>query len=433
MSSSSVKSSNTGSQKSPLAQGKTITSSRDAFMYLGIIIIFVISIVQISVGTNIGIVINDINRSSEVLSYTIILIGGLFLLLISFAALFRTRLPYKISIGWYSLISLVELLLMMFMAPKGTVDESDLQTANYIGLVGLILIFYAIRPNYGPEANKRIYQAVAGILAFVISIFMIILGLYLHNGFNIADYAGRGTYPTIFDKNAFVNIYLSESGVTGGLALEEYNALLQSGTFMIIGALIIMGASLIRNRIGLIISGILFLVGAGFFIGGVISFGYYWNQIDIIFSTFPEYRTQLKIIDKDPGISSVGGVLFILQLIATTLMFYASFAAKPIDAWRSKRDQSIAAAEVATREGRLPQAVKYLEVAAMYSSKIDEEDRAIELLTRVKQIKDKEIKMRKAVAAEKAKKDYEKAKKAEMRSDMRAKAKEEPSKPKKID
>ncbi len=67
------------------------------------------------------------------------------------------------------------------------------------------------------------------------------------------------------------------------------------------------------------------------------------------------------------------------------------------------------------RDGSLQTAVKYLEQAAMWSSKIDEEDKSIELLTRVKQIKDKAIKMRKQEAAEKAKKQYDKQQKAEVK------------------
>ena len=46
-----------------------------------------------------------------------------------------------------------------------------------------------------------------------------------------------------------------------------------------------------------------------------------------------------------------------------------SMAAKPIEKWRSTRDKCIAAAEVATRNGSLQTAVKYLEQAAMWSSK----------------------------------------------------------------
>jgi hypothetical protein len=97
-------------------------------------------------------------------------------------------------------------------------------------------------------------------------------------------------------------------------------------------------------------------------------------------------------------------------------MAYAGLVAKPTEQWRFKRDRFIAAAEVATRDGNLITAIKYLEAAAMWSSKIDEEDKSIELLTRVKQIKDKAIKLKKQEAAEKAKKNYEKQQKLEMKA-----------------
>ena len=122
-----------------------------------------------------------------------------------------------------------------------------------------------------------------------------------------------------------------------------------------------------------------------------------------------EFESILKL--SDPGVTVFGTILVLFYCISLMMLIYASFASKPIQQWRRKRDASIAAAEVFFREGKLPNAIKYLERAAQLSSKIDEEDKAVELLTRIKQIRDKAIKMRKAVAAEKAKKQYAKQKK----------------------
>ena len=99
-------------------------------------------------------------------------------LLLSIFALFRERIKYKIRIPVYTTIVMTIFIFGMFLAPRGTIAESDLQMYNEVGLSGVLLILYAIRPNYGPEANKRIYQAVAGILCFVVGVLMLCVGVF---------------------------------------------------------------------------------------------------------------------------------------------------------------------------------------------------------------------------------------------------------------
>ena len=334
-------------------------------------------------------------------------------------ALFRERIKIKLNVGWYSILVMVDMIVLLFIAPPRTAAEEAIQTWNIIGIFGVLLIFVALRPNFGPEANKRIYQAAAGIFAFIIGILMLILGLYVKYLFNIANYAGRGTFPGDFKQTYII-------GLTGGDALETYDNLIGTSNILIICAIIIIITSVIRNKIGLFTASILILASTIGYLVGLTMFRFYWVELDNHFQEYDnEYWTQLQIVKNDPGIFPLGMVLVILQGIAFALMLYATFSAKPIEEWRRKRDQSIAAAEVATREGRLPQAVKYLEAAAMWSSKIDEEDKSIELLTRVKQIKDKAIKMRKAKAAQKAKKDYDHQNKSAKRKKVEKKKKPE--------
>jgi hypothetical protein len=90
--------------------------------------------------------------------------------------------------------------------------------------------------------------------------------------------------------------------------------------------------------------------------------------------------------------------------VATGFMFFAANVAKPIEAWRQSRDGYIAAADIEMRKQNYIKAVRFLARAAELSSKIDEEDRSIELMTKVNQIQEKAIKMRKAEAAKKAQK-----------------------------
>jgi hypothetical protein len=388
---------------------QTVTSSQDALKYLGLIITVIGGIGQIAVGGNLGAAIRS--NSVFVLNYSFILFFGIVITLFGVFALFRERMKFKINVTWYATISLAAFIVTMFLAPEKSVQEGQIQTMNAIGIAGIVLIFVALRPNFGPEANKRIYQASAGIFSFIIAILMYILGFYVFYILNIGDYAGRGTYPG--GANEFYYAYIEV--LTDNAAKNTYFALKNTGWFMMISAGIILFATLLRNRIGLLFAAILIFAGNIFFLIGVAMFRFYWVELDNIFFKYDEYMTQLRIIDNDPGVFTFGIILFILQLMAFAIMLYAAFAAKPIDEWRRKRDQSIAAAEVATREGRLQQAVKYLTLAASWSSKIDEEDKSIELLTRVKQIQDKAIKMRKSEAAEKAKKDYERQQKAEQR------------------
>jgi hypothetical protein len=412
----------------------SVISARDALKYLGVIITMVGGIGLLIVGAKVGeqIAANTIYQ----LSYGMILAFAIIILVFGLMALFRNRLPVKINIGWYSILILPILIILMLIDLENKQDVADLQLWNGIAISGVLITFYALRPNFGPEANKRIYQAAAGIFAFLIGIIMFILGLYVRYLLDISQFAGRGTYPgeecTTADwfsnvckpGDDFVYTYIET--LVGGRAITTYKNMIGSGEILMWCSALMIIASLFRNKIGLLLSAIIiFSANIGYLVG-VALFRTYWRELDEIFYEFDEYQTQLTIIEKDPGVFALGMVLVFLQVVAFLLMLYASFAAKPIEQWRRKRDHSIAAAEVATREGRLPQAVKYLEAAAMWSSKIDEEDKSIELLTRVKQIKDKAIKMRKAQAAQKAKKDYSKQQRAEQRS------KERPAPKKKI-
>ena len=197
--------------------------------------------------------------------------------------------------------------------------------------------------------------------------------------------------------------------------ITTFNAIQSAGIVILVGGIVCMGAAIVRNKIGLLLSGIVILAGTIVIWVGCGQFLIEWTVMNALLQTWypAEWTTQLAM--SDPGVYSIGLVLSVLEVVAMFIMIYASMAAKPIEKWRSTRDKCIAAAEVATRDGSLQTAVKYLEQAAMWSSKIDEEDKSIELLTRVKQIKDKAIKMRKQEAAEKAKKQYDKQQKAEVK------------------
>lgn len=402
-----------------------MTSSRDAFKYLGLIINIVSGFGQIVVGSNVG----SKNGDPVQISYTFVLLLGIYVTFFGLLSLFRERIKWKVSIGYYTVSSMAAMIVEIFLLPRNTLDSNNLQTWVGVGFAGVLLILLAIRPNFGPEANKRIYQAAAGIFAFGVAICVIILGFYIYSILDIRTFMGYGTFP----GNVY-NTYIEKMSNADITGVKAYNFVIESGTLLMIGGGIICVGALLKNKIGLLSAAIVFLVGIVVMLVGLGQFYTYWQVLDDLFyEDYPtEYLQQLQL--KDPGVYSIGVVLTLLEVIAMLLMMYASFSAKPLDKWRSTRDKCIAAAEVATREGSLATAVKYLEAAAMWSSKIDEEDKSIELLTRVKQIKDKAIKMKKQEAAEKAKKEYEKKQKAEVKQKAKEEVKSvEPESAKKVD
>ena len=93
------------------------------------------------------------------------------------------------------------------------------------------------------------------------------------------------------------------------------------------------------------------------------------------------------------------------------MIVYSAQQSEPLEKWKQKRNTMLAAAEVSIRDQKLQKAIKYLEQASIWSSKLGEEDRAVELITRINNIKEKAIKMRKAQAADKKKKELDAAKK----------------------
>ncbi|MHA1819283.1 MAG: hypothetical protein ACTSU2_15170 [Promethearchaeota archaeon] len=380
----------------------TVTSSRDALIRVGALGIFIAGLFQFFVGIRFISVVNA--QDVELLSYILLFVSGLFMVIISIMAFAREWLSFKINIGFYAATSLVDLILTYFIPGKTSSYAMSIYIGNGVfGFIGLGLLFIGIRPNFGPTANKKIYQAVAGIIAFTNSIILFILGIYVTAILDIADFAGRGTYPGDF-------VYAFIEPIPNNAGIATLNNIRLSGQIMIIISLLVIVIVMLRNKISLKVASIGLLVGIGLTIFSMSFFLSAWDQMDNLFRNYYRAEYTSTLILSDPGVTSTGTVLIVIYTISFLMMLYASFAAKPIDKWRRSRDSAIAAAEVFFREGKLPNAIKYLERAAELSSKIDEEDKAVELLTRIKQIRDKAIKMKKAEAAEKAKKEYEKAK-----------------------
>ena len=394
---------------------RPVPQSQDALRYLGLIILILGNILQIRIGLRAFELVND----KEQLSYIMMIILGSLVLIGAILALFYNKLEkIKINIGVFTFASMGQVLVMLFLAPAGTTDEIELQIANGFAIVGLLFIMWALRPNFGPEANKRIYQASAGIFAFIVAIFILALGIWIGYVMNIADYAGNGTFPGDF-------YYSYIERLAGG---EEVHELLRgAGTILIIAAVVIMSASTLRNRVGLEFASVIMFIGVVTSVYAIYQFADAWLAIDDLFLTATrdansgllpsEYNTQLRL--KDPGIFTIGMVLVGLEIVGVFLMIYASKVAKPIEKWRIRRNIKIASAEVAIREGRLLKAVKDLNEAVKWSIKIGEEDRAIEMMTRIKQIEDKTTEMRKAKGIEAKKKELDKEKMADKKKQMK--------------
>jgi len=370
----------------------------------------------------------------------LLIIGGAIVVL-SIMSLFQNRIKYQLNEVVFAIFSLLILTLSIFITPAKAMPPSPLLPSptptytefvegfNAIGIVGALLVLIAKKPNFGPEANRRIYQAVGGWIGTIMSLILLLLGLFMTYGFNIAQYAGNGRYPggkmDFFDafiglndpritnaKILWFNIYgLNQvPGETGYIPGLPSDFIWPVGWTLMIGALIIFLAAVLRNRISLKIASGVLITGIIVALVGLSQFDRNFKNLDAAMYTYyvkdlnwsDVYFQQLKL--RDPGLFLFGIVLILIEFIAMFFIIYASFSAKPIDKWMMRRDRYIAAAEVATKEGKLESAMKYLELAAEWSSKVDEEDKAVELLTKVRQIEKKAIQMKKAKAAEEAKK-----------------------------
>jgi hypothetical protein len=337
------------------------------------------------------------------LNYVMLLIVGAIIMVTSFLAFASPWIQYKINFSWYSMLALILFVLSILIVPRGTIIQNGAYWAIGIGIIGIVVIFIDKRPNLGPEGNKHLYQAYGGILAFSMGLLMLVLGIFILI-FNIADFAGAGTIPGNFYHDYIQGLGNYNEGIT------IYNAIRGAGIIVIIGSIIVIFLAILRNKVGLKLAGLIIFAGVIITAGGLGSFSINWSILDQLFFTFrpDEYETQLRLTD--PGIFNLGFILFLLEFGSFLMIIYSSLQSKPIEKWRTKRNHFLAAAEVATREQKLSRAIKYLEQAAAWSSRLGEEDKAVELLTRVKQIRDKVIKMKKAEAAEKRKKDLEAAK-----------------------
>jgi len=389
-----------------MSEKKLNISMKDAAIKLASVIILIFpGMFQFFIGIRFFTMIET--GESVLLSYIMIFLGGVFLIIISIMEIAYEHINIKLKPINYTIMCLVELIIWYFIPPNQTSAELFVQIGNTFGMFGIFILFAALKPNFGPTANKKIYQAVAGIFAFVLACIFLGLGIYVNSILDIADFAGRGTYPGDF-YYAFIETIPDNAGVI------TYQQIRYSGTLMILTSVCILIVVMLRNRITLKMSSIIFLILIGWSVYDVIMFGTNWDKLDKLFlntpSHAPDYYTTLML--RDPGVIATGLVLIILYIVCLLMLLYASMAVKPIIEWRRKRDSSIAAAEVFFREGKLQSAIKYLERAAELSSRIDEEDKAVELLVRIKQIRDKAIKMKKAEAAEKARKAYEKQQQA---------------------
>lgn len=331
------------------------------------------------------------------LNFVMISICSIIILLTSLLAFLSPWIEYKINFTVYSLLAVALYAMSIMLIPSGFASAAAAYGLIFVGILGIIIIFIDKRPNLGPEGNKHLYQAYGGILGFSMGILMLVLGIYIMV-FNVAENAGNGTIPGNFYHDYILGLGVYNDG------LNTYNGLRGAGIIVIVGSVIVMVLSVLRNTLGLKLSALIIFSGTIVSAAGLGAFSFYWGELDGLFFTyrFDEYYTQLYL--KDPGVFSLGLIIFMLEFAAFFMVLYASIQSKPIEKWRTKRNHFLAAAEVATREQKLAKAIKYLEQAASWSSRLGEEDKAVELLTRVKQIRDKVIKMKKAQAAEKRKK-----------------------------
>ena len=188
-------------------------------------------------------------------TYVLILITKSLVTVFGVLTIFRERISFKVSVEGFTVFALIEMGVWAFITPNivGSIGGG-------IGFAGILLLLLAIRPNFGPEVNKRIYQAVAGIMTFIVSIFVIILGAYVTIGIqepytfglDIRAYMGNGTFPGDVYYTYFFHM-------PGGIT--TFNAIQSAGIVILVGGIVCMGAAIVRNKIGLLLSGIVILAG----------------------------------------------------------------------------------------------------------------------------------------------------------------------------
>src|SRR6056297_44497 len=96
-------------------------------------------------------------RFQTSLSFIILLSAIMFISTIM--VLLRESMTFSLSEAWYSIICTISLIIILIIVPIELNEYNILNSLAEVGLAGDALVIYSIRPNYGPEANKRIYQA----------------------------------------------------------------------------------------------------------------------------------------------------------------------------------------------------------------------------------------------------------------------------------
>jgi hypothetical protein len=338
-------------------------------------------------------------------SFFFIFIVCLIILILSLMSIFRNKMKFKINVFVASVVEMV-LFIFLILSVPGEPVQPEITTSmvifTWIGVAGIAVIFVSKRPNLGKESNKHLYQAYGGFLTFSVGAILVILGVYVLV-FDVGSFAGRGTFPGTSFNQEYID---PKSDI-----VAIYDWIRLTGYFVILGAIIICIISILRNLFTLYFSSVIILAGILTVMISVIVFFQQWIILDDRFNFYypDEYLAQLKL--QDPLVVNLGVVLLLLGVIGVLMIIYSAQQTEPIEKWKQKRNTMLAAAEVSIRDQKLPKAIKYLEQASIWSSKLGEEDRAVELITRINNIKEKAIKMRKAQAADKKKKELEAAKK----------------------
>ncbi len=357
-------------------------------------------------------------------TFVFLFVVSLIIAVFSFLAFLRPWIKFKVNVFIVGVACLVLYNFLILGTPQATLNEKTIspydsilllnQVFTWIGIAGVVCIFISRRPNLGKESNKHIYQAYGAVIEFIVGFLFLCLGVYIII-FDISQFAGNGTFP-----GGFSDTYL-EHHPTVVLA---YRSIRLSGLIIIVGAIIIMVTSVIRNIISLKIASTILIGAIIVILIGISAFFTYWNELDaaLYYHYKKEYAGNLAL--QDPVVVDIGIVLVMYLFIGLFMIIYSSTQAEPLEKWKTRRNTSLAAAEVAIRDGKLPKAVKYLEDASIWSSKLGEEDKSVELITRINSIRDKAIKMKKSEAAEKKKKELDAAMKKA--ADKKAPVKEEP-------
>ena len=234
-------------------------------------------------------------------TFMVLFLLGLLNAILALLSFIRPWIERKVNVFYVAVLCLVTNNVLILSIPGKQITAGPSIALNvfvWIGIGAVSLIFVAKRPNIGKESDKHLYQAYGGFIDIIVGILMVFLGLYVYF-IDISQFAGSGTFP-----GGFVDTYIEEYSTIE----YTYEAIQTSGLVMMVGGLIIIGASLVRNYITLTLASGIIIGGIVTSLIGLILFFQNWQELDSLFQKNYPDQYQAQLILSEPVVLSLRAV-----------------------------------------------------------------------------------------------------------------------------